>query len=127
MPARGRGGPHVELYRVGVGQLAQRPPGVPGFDGGGEWGGDRPRDQQAPDSFESVVCVSAQHRAMLDQVLSVFGLHADHDLDLMTAGQSPAEVTARVLQHLPPLLRRRTLPPKPRRPSRKGISLSRRW
>ena len=61
--------------------------------------------QQAPDRFESIVCVSAQHRSMLDQVLGVFGLKADHDLDLMTAGQSPAEVTARVLQRLTPLLR----------------------
>jgi UDP-N-acetylglucosamine 2-epimerase (non-hydrolysing) len=60
---------------------------------------------KAPDRFESVVCVSAQHRAMLDQVLGVFGLMADHDLDLMTAGQSPAEVAARVLERLPPLLR----------------------
>jgi UDP-N-acetylglucosamine 2-epimerase (non-hydrolysing) len=41
---------------------------------------------------------------MLDQVLDVFGLKADHDLDLMTSGQSPADVTARVLQRLPPLL-----------------------
>ena len=62
--------------------------------------------QRANDRFESVVCVSAQHRAMLDQVLDVFGLMADHDFDLMTAGQSPAEVTARVLQRLPPLLRK---------------------
>jgi UDP-N-acetylglucosamine 2-epimerase (non-hydrolysing) len=62
--------------------------------------------QGAPARFESVVCVSAQHRAMLDQVLSVFGITADHDLDLMTAGQSPAEVVARVLQHLPSLLQR---------------------
>ncbi|HEY9014313.1 MAG TPA: UDP-N-acetylglucosamine 2-epimerase (non-hydrolyzing), partial [Gemmatimonadales bacterium] len=61
--------------------------------------------QNSPKRFESIVCVSAQHRAMLDQVLAVFGLKADHDLDLMTAGQSPAEVTARVLQHLPPLLK----------------------
>jgi UDP-N-acetylglucosamine 2-epimerase (non-hydrolysing) len=60
--------------------------------------------QNAPDRFESVVCVSAQHRAMLDQVLDVFGLVADHDLDLMVAGQSPAEITARVLERLPPLL-----------------------
>jgi UDP-N-acetylglucosamine 2-epimerase (non-hydrolysing) len=60
--------------------------------------------QDAPAHFESVVCVSAQHRAMLDQVLDVFQLRADYDLDLMTAGQSPAEVVARVLQHLPPLL-----------------------
>lgn len=60
--------------------------------------------QNAPDRFESVVCVSAQHRAMLDQVLDVFGLEADHDLDLMVAGQSPAGVTARVLERLSPLL-----------------------
>jgi UDP-N-acetylglucosamine 2-epimerase (non-hydrolysing) len=61
--------------------------------------------QNASDRFESVVCVSAQHRAMLDQVLQVFGLVADHDLDLMTAGQSPADITARVLERLPALLR----------------------
>jgi UDP-N-acetylglucosamine 2-epimerase (non-hydrolysing) len=61
--------------------------------------------QGAPTRFESVVCVSAQHRAMLDQVLDVFDLRADHDLDLMTAGQSPPEVVARVLERLPPLLR----------------------
>jgi UDP-N-acetylglucosamine 2-epimerase (non-hydrolysing) len=61
--------------------------------------------RDAPQQFESIVCVSAQHRAMLDQVLGVFGLQAEYDLDLMTAGQSPAEVTARVLQSLPPLLR----------------------
>jgi UDP-N-acetylglucosamine 2-epimerase (non-hydrolysing) len=62
--------------------------------------------QAAPDRFESLVCVSAQHREMLDQVLSVFGLQADFDLDLMTPGQTPAEITARVLEGLPPLLRR---------------------
>jgi UDP-N-acetylglucosamine 2-epimerase (non-hydrolysing) len=62
--------------------------------------------QAAPGRFESLVCVSAQHREMLDQVLGVFGLQADHDLDLMTQGQTPAEITARVLQGLPPLLRR---------------------
>jgi UDP-N-acetylglucosamine 2-epimerase (non-hydrolysing) len=61
--------------------------------------------RNSPQQFESIVCVSAQHRAMLDQVLAVFGLQADYDLDLMTAGQSPADVTARVLQRLPPLLR----------------------
>lgn len=61
--------------------------------------------QNAPDRFESMICVSAQHRTMLDQVLDVFQLKTDHDLDLMTAGQSPAEVTARVLERLPPLLR----------------------
>lgn len=61
--------------------------------------------QAEPAGFESVVCLSAQHRAMLDQVLGVFGVRADHDLDLMTPGQSPAEITARVLERLPPLIR----------------------
>ena len=58
-----------------------------------------------PKEFESAVCVSAQHRQMLDQVLDVFGLEADHDLDLMTPGQSPGDVVGRVLARLPPLLR----------------------
>ncbi|HET7424373.1 MAG TPA: UDP-N-acetylglucosamine 2-epimerase (non-hydrolyzing) [Gemmatimonadales bacterium] len=57
------------------------------------------------DIFESMVCVSAQHREMLDQVLGVFQLHADFDLDLMTPGQSPADVVARLLERMPRLLR----------------------
>lgn len=63
------------------------------------------RLEARPDCFESVVCVSAQHRDMLDQVLDVFALRADHDLEIMTPGQSPAGVAARVLDRLPPLLR----------------------
>jgi UDP-N-acetylglucosamine 2-epimerase (non-hydrolysing) len=62
--------------------------------------------QADPEQFESVVCVSAQHRAMLDQVLGVFDVRADYDLDLMMPGQSPAEITARVLERLPHLIRR---------------------
>jgi UDP-N-acetylglucosamine 2-epimerase (non-hydrolysing) len=58
-----------------------------------------------PDRFESVVCVSAQHRDMLDQVLDVFAIRTDHDLGIMTPGQSPAGVVARVLDRLPALLR----------------------
>jgi len=61
--------------------------------------------QAATDRFESVVCVSAQHRSMLDQVLAVFGLQAAYDLDLMMPGQTPAEVASRVIDRLPPLLR----------------------
>jgi len=57
-----------------------------------------------PRAFESLICVSAQHRAMLDQVLGAFELAADDDLDLMTPGQSPAQVAARVLERLPPRL-----------------------
>jgi UDP-N-acetylglucosamine 2-epimerase (non-hydrolysing) len=44
------------------------------------------------------VCVTAQHREMLDQALDLFGLVPDHDLDLMRADQSPEEVTAAVLR-----------------------------
>ena len=62
--------------------------------------------QQQPQRFESLLCVTAQHRSMLDQVLQVFGLEADHDLDLMVAGQSPADVAGRVIEKLSPLLRR---------------------
>ena len=47
--------------------------------------------------FVSRVCVSAQHRAMLDQVLSIAGIVPDHDLDLMTPGQTLDALTARLL------------------------------
>jgi len=60
----------------------------------------------APDRFESLVCVTAQHRTMLDQVLEVFDLKADVDLDLMVPGQTPAGIAAGILDRLPPLLRR---------------------
>lgn len=58
-----------------------------------------------PAEFECLICVSAQHRDMLDQVLGVFRLATDFDLDLMTPGQSPGQIVARVLERLPPLLR----------------------
>lgn len=50
------------------------------------------------------VCVTAQHRRMLDQVLDVFEVQPDADLDLMTPGQTLAEITARILSTLDPLL-----------------------
>ena len=55
--------------------------------------------------FESLVCATGQHREMLDQVLSLFGIKPDFDLDLMQPDQSPAQVAARVLLALEPLLR----------------------
>jgi UDP-N-acetylglucosamine 2-epimerase (non-hydrolysing) len=62
--------------------------------------------QRVPERFESHVCVTAQHRTMLDQVLEVFELKADIDLDLMVPGQSPASIASGILDRLPPLLRR---------------------
>ena len=56
--------------------------------------------------FEARVCVTAQHRDMLDPVLSAFQITPDYDLDLMRPGQTPAELTARILEALDPVLRR---------------------
>jgi UDP-N-acetylglucosamine 2-epimerase (non-hydrolysing) len=64
------------------------------------------RLRQEPDRFEAVLCATAQHREMLDQVLEVFGLEPDVDLDLMRPGQSPNEVASRVFAALDPLLAR---------------------
>ncbi|MED5371759.1 MAG: UDP-N-acetylglucosamine 2-epimerase (non-hydrolyzing) [Myxococcota bacterium] len=54
--------------------------------------------------IDSRVCVTAQHREMLDQVLQLFELTPHHDLDLMKPGQNLAELTARILTHLRPVL-----------------------
>ncbi len=53
---------------------------------------------------ESRVCVTAQHREMLDQVLDLFAIRPDVDLDLMRPDQSLAELTAAVFTHLDPVL-----------------------
>ncbi len=55
-------------------------------------------------SFESRVCVTAQHRGMLDQVLDFFDIEPDFDLDLMKAGQSLADVTARAVTGVLPIV-----------------------
>lgn len=57
----------------------------------------------APD-IEDIVCVTAQHRDMLDQVLELFGITPDHDLDVMEHGQSLHGVTAKIIQLLQPVL-----------------------
>lgn len=54
--------------------------------------------------FEVRVCVTAQHRAMLDQVLTAFGVSPDHDLDLMQPGQTLAQITARILAAVEPVI-----------------------
>ena len=58
-----------------------------------------------PDSFESRVCVTAQHREMLDQALDLFAIRPDYDLDLMQRNQSLPDLTARILSGLQPVLR----------------------
>lgn len=53
--------------------------------------------QKHPDRFETIVCVTAQHREMLDQVLRIFEIVPDFDLNIMQAGQDLTDVTTRVL------------------------------
>lgn len=53
--------------------------------------------QKHPDDFETIVCVTGQHREMLDQVLHIFDIKPDYDLNIMKQGQDLYDVTARVL------------------------------
>ncbi|MCM1223618.1 MAG: UDP-N-acetylglucosamine 2-epimerase (non-hydrolyzing) [Lachnospiraceae bacterium] len=53
--------------------------------------------QKHPDKFETIVCVTGQHRQMLDQVLDIFDIKPDFDLNIMKQGQDLYDVTARVL------------------------------
>ena len=53
--------------------------------------------QKHPDQFKTVVCVTGQHRQMLDQVLQLFDITPDYDLNIMKQGQDLYDVTARVL------------------------------
>lgn len=50
-----------------------------------------------PEKFKTTVCVTGQHRQMLDQVLDIFGIIPDYDLNIMKSGQDLYDVTARVL------------------------------
>ena len=53
--------------------------------------------QKYPDDFETLVCVTGQHREMLDQVLHIFDVEPDYDLNIMKQGQDLYDITARVL------------------------------
>ena len=53
--------------------------------------------QKYPKDFETIVCVTGQHREMLDQVLNIFEVKPDYDLNIMKQGQDLYDVTARVL------------------------------
>lgn len=56
--------------------------------------------QKHPEQFQSIVCVTAQHRQMLDQVLELFNIKPDYDLDIMKPGQDLFDITCNVLQGL---------------------------
>jgi UDP-N-acetylglucosamine 2-epimerase (non-hydrolysing) len=55
--------------------------------------------------FESKLCVTAQHREMLDQVLELFEITPDHDLNIMKSGQTLPEITSKVIMELTPVLK----------------------
>ena len=63
------------------------------------------RALQSHPEIESSICITAQHREMLDQVLQVFDIHPDFDLDLMRPDQTLAELTAALFTHLDPILK----------------------
>ena len=53
--------------------------------------------QKYPEKFKTIVCVTGQHREMLDQVLRIFDIQPDYDLNIMKQGQDLYDVTAKVL------------------------------
>ncbi|MBC8944421.1 MULTISPECIES: non-hydrolyzing UDP-N-acetylglucosamine 2-epimerase [Xenorhabdus] len=55
-------------------------------------------------AFEAKVCVTAQHREMLDQVLHLFGIKPDFDLNIMKQGQDLTDITCRILESMKPVL-----------------------
>lgn len=57
-------------------------------------------------AIESLVCVTAQHRQMLDQILTLFNIQPDYDLDLMQPNQSLANLTAGIFTDLDPVLKK---------------------
>ncbi len=62
------------------------------------------RELERSESIISRICVTAQHRQMLDQVLNLFGLKPDYDLNVMQESQSPTQVASVVLAKLEPIL-----------------------
>ena len=55
-------------------------------------------------SFNTKVCITAQHREMLDQVLKLFNIKPDYDLDIMQPGQNLSEITSGIIQKIKPIL-----------------------
>lgn len=58
------------------------------------------KELKSREEIESIVCVTAQHRQMLDQVLNAFHIVPDYDLDIMQQGQTLSDITVRVLKGL---------------------------
>ena len=63
------------------------------------------KELQKREEIETIVCVSAQHRQMLDQVLETFDITPDYDLNIMKAGQTLSSITADVLMKLEEIIK----------------------
>lgn len=63
------------------------------------------KELKSRDEIETIVCVTAQHRQMLDQVLHAFQIEPEYDLDIMKQGQTLSDITTRVLQGLEEVIR----------------------
>ena len=61
--------------------------------------------QKHSEKFQTIVCVTGQHREMLDQVLNLFDIIPDYDLNIMKQGQDLYDVTARVLTGMREILK----------------------
>jgi len=61
--------------------------------------------QKRPEDFRTTVCVTGQHREMLDQVLDIFDVHPDYDLNIMKQGQDLYDITSRILLGMRSVLR----------------------
>ena len=64
------------------------------------------KELEKRDEIESIVCITAQHRQMLDQVLETFNIKPDFDLDIMKQGQTLSDITARVLYGLEEVIKK---------------------
>lgn len=62
------------------------------------------KELETREEIDSIVCVTAQHREMLDQVLNTFSIKPDYDLNIMKKGQTLSEITARVLRGIEEVL-----------------------
>ena len=66
------------------------------------------KELESRSEIESIVCVTAQHRRMLDQVLATFNIKSNFDLDIMKSGQTLVDITTRVLQGLSKIIEKNT-------------------
>lgn len=64
------------------------------------------KELESRKEIDSIVCVTAQHRQMLDQVLDTFNIKPDYDLNIMKPGQTLADITSRTLQNLDCVIRK---------------------